>query len=141
MVRIGAIFLLSALPLSLLGCKAEEERLVPVEGTVTFNGAALPAGMVVFQPDKDKGNLTREEPRAKIDAQGRYALESRKGTGAPLGWYKVVVFPMKETTPQNPNMPPVWLAPQRYTDSKTSNLALEVVDSPAAKAYDLLLDP
>ena len=65
-------------------------------------------------------------------------------TGAPPGWYKVVVT----ATTTDVNVPPgkrrdhprpKSLVAAKYGQAKTSELAVEVVESPIPGAYDLKL--
>jgi hypothetical protein len=119
------------------GC-GKGERLVPVHGKVTVNGKPLSDGVVIFEPDVQKGNHTTEEPRGMIadSHDGSFELSCRGGKGAPLGHYRVVIWPMKQPTPETGMRTPEWLANARYTDSKTSGLTAEVVDPPPAGGYN-----
>ena len=117
------------------------ERLVPVAGRITVGGKPLPAGVVVFHPDVERGNRTRQEPRGTVNEQGAYELRSGDRAGAPPGWYRVAVFAMRQPQPGDGMKPPDWLASQRYSDVKTSGLSVQVVEAPAAGAYDFELKP
>lgn len=123
----------------LSGC-GREERLVPVSGRVIVNGKPLPLGKVVFQPDADRGNTSRQEPRGSIDDQGVYRLSTGDREGAPPGWYRVAVFAMKPGTDDG-NRPVEWLHNPRYTDARGSGLSVQVVEDPAPGTYDLALKP
>jgi hypothetical protein len=113
---------------------------VPVSGTITVNNQPLSAGTVVFHPDAARGNTSRVEARATIDSEkpGIYRLITNDKDGAPLGAYKVTVYAMKVAGPMRP---PEWLAHEKYTDVKTSGLAVEVVLDPKTGAYDFKLEP
>jgi hypothetical protein len=129
--------LLAAVP----GCaKGPGERLVPVSGMITVKGKPLEAGTVVFHPDAARGNAGTQEPRGTL-AEGRYELTTGGRKGAPPGWYKVAVFALKPAGPEGGMRPPQWLANPRYGDAATSGLAVEVVEDPAAGAYDRDLLP
>jgi len=128
--------LLAVALLGLSGCGKDAGKLVPVEGKVTVGGKALHKGTVILTADTDKGNTTQEISRGVIDAEGHYKILTRAKEGAPLGWYKVTV----DASDQVDDYKFVFLMPERYLDPRTSGLAYEVVESPAAGAYDLKLD-
>jgi hypothetical protein len=102
---------------------------------------------VLFKPDATRGNSCPFDAVGTIDAQGRYELFTKGKTGAPVGWYKVVVTAVdekdasgaqraqkKKSRPSSP--PPVH---PRYSQESTSGLTVEVVSSPAPDAYDIKL--
>ncbi len=126
--------------LAVCGCGGGE-RFLHVSGKITVNHKPLPAGMIVFHPDVERGNRTKQEPRGQITEQGVYQLRCGDRVGAPPGWYRVAIFPMRQPQPGDGMKPPDWLASQSYTDVKTSGLAVEVVESPKAGAYDFDLKP
>jgi hypothetical protein len=128
---------LLAVALASAGCAGEPKR-VPVKGKLMVKGKALPAGLVVFIPDADKGNASPGELRARSDEKGVYELSTDGKPGAPPGWYRVTVWAMKEP---NVAKPPEWLAHSRYTDPRTSGLAVEVKEDAPAGAYDFDLLP
>jgi hypothetical protein len=131
----------AALSAGLPGCGKSDE-LIPVTGKVLFKDQPLPKGTVVLTPDAAKGNPTLHEPRGEIDAQGNYTLNTSGKLGAPPGWYKVAVIAMKEEPRRGGGGPPIqWLAPPRYVDPNTSQLALEVKRNAAPESYDLRLKP
>lgn len=124
--------------LVLAGC-AREEPAVTVEGKVMFDGQPLTVGTVIFTPDAARGNTSPHEPRGKIDAQGVYRLTATKDRpGVPPGWYKVSINAQRMT-----NAKDVFsyqsVIPAKLTNPDTSGLALQVVDTPAPGAYDLVL--
>jgi hypothetical protein len=119
--------------LILVGCQAAApEPLVPVKGKVTIKGKPLTTGTIVFHPDRDKGNTSKQEPRATISEDGTYDLESNDEPGAPSGCYKVTVYAMKN---QGSTKPPIWLASQKYADVKSSGLTAEV-GGDSTKSFD-----
>lgn len=61
---------------SLVGCGGPDGRHT-VSGTVSFNGAAVPVGEVVIEPDPAAGNKG-PQARAQIKA-GRFCTAPRKG--------------------------------------------------------------
>jgi hypothetical protein len=124
-----------------------------VAGQVTLDGKPLVAkdAKVFFKPDAARGNKSSFEPIGQIDSDGNYRLVTpgKPGTspksGAPPGWYKVIVTALAED-PKHPAGPhrqqrPVArsLVPARYGQAATTELAVEVVESPADGAYDLKL--
>jgi len=121
------------------GCGSSGERLTPVEGKVTLDGAPLTTGSVTFHPDAAKGNSTPHIPMGTVDAQGNYKLISAAKEGAPLGWYQVTVTAQAPIDPKNPYAPPKHLIDPRFADTTSSGLQIEVVPSPPAGAYDIKL--
>jgi hypothetical protein len=122
----------------LWGCSASrDEKLAPVAGKITVNGAPLRSGGVTFRPDAEKGNLTQHIPVGTVDAEGRYELMSATKKGAPLGWYRVAVSAQEPIDPKNPYAPPKHLVNPKYSDAATSGLAVEVVANAGPGAYDL----
>jgi hypothetical protein len=101
---------------------------------------------ILFEPDASKGNTSPFQPAGTVDEQGNYTLLTKGKAGAPLGWYRVVVTAVAEP-PEHPKLPgkkstrPVAqsLLPAKYGQTKTSGLAIEVVERPAPGAYDLKL--
>jgi len=121
-----------------LGCGDGIGTCYPVDGRVLLKGKPLQgmAGLVMFVPDRDKGNNTPVNPTGEIDTQGRYQLSTRGNPGAPAGWYKVVVnpFPPGSGDRGDVRRPPIH---GRYTVEKTTPLRIEVIAKPGAGAYDL----
>ena len=129
------------------GCGSGIGKTVPVAGVVTWNGKALEGGIIVFRPDRSKGNAGREA-HGVIEADGSYALFTASGPqeqeGAAPGWYQVGVISTKEPDPTAKRigaMPPPATSriPIEYANPAASGLAVEVVESAAAGAYDIKL--
>lgn len=134
-MRLGILIAIACAVLA--GCGAGgDEKLTPVAGKVTVNGAPLTSGAVTFQPDAAKGNNTKHIPVGNLDAQGTYTLSSAATSGAPLGWYKVTITAQQPIDPQNPYAPPKYLINPKFSDPSTSGLVVEVVAKPAPGAYD-----
>jgi hypothetical protein len=137
-------FLFRSLALAALilavGCSGSTEKIVPVVGKVTVAGKPLTIGSVSFRPDASKGNTTRHHPTGVINSEGRYQLYSGRQTGAPLGWYKVLVF-ADENQAQGKVHPvmPRYATHVKYTLETKTDLSVEVVEKPAPGAYDLSL--
>jgi hypothetical protein len=123
----------------LFGCGASGEKLTPVVGKVTVDGAPLTTGSVTFHPNAQKGNSSPHLPVGMLDAQGNYKLMSATKEGAPPGWYQVTVSAQEPIDPKNPYAPPKHLIGPKFGDVSTSGLEVEVVAHPAAGAYDLKL--
>lgn len=134
--------------LCIAGC-SKGETLYPVSGKVTLRNAPLTAGIVTFIADESKGNKAKASPTGKIGSDGNYTLTTDGKSGAPLGWYKVTVN--TETPgmggPMTVDPTPGKVVPlggtggpqidPKYKDSSKTTLAVEVVASPGAGAYDL----
>jgi hypothetical protein len=108
-------------------------KVVPVSGTATLDSKPGLGGFVVtFNPDTEKGHSGRMDCSGRIDATGHYALRTDDGfkvyKGAPPGWYKVTIW-----SPDDKPMP----ANKKYTNIKTTELSIEVVENPSPGAYDL----
>jgi hypothetical protein len=121
-------------------------KTLPVAGRITLDGVPLTAAttVVLFKPDKAKGNASPWEPTGTVDNQGKYTLNTKGKRGAPPGWYKVIVTAV-EAQPnavkgKRLQLPtPKSLVPARYGQAATTTLAVEVVESPGPEAYDLKL--
>jgi len=113
----------------LAGCGGP--RVVPVSGTATVDGKPLAGFVLTFTPDAEKGHEARVDCSGRIGGDGKYSLRTDDGFntyhGAPPGWYKVTIWsPDDKTIPVN----------KKYTDIKTTDLAVEVVANPKPGAYD-----
>src|SRR5207302_1433461 len=107
-----------------------ETKFWPVEGQVMLtNGKPVHNGTVILTPDAGKGNTSLEIPHGEIDANGHFKIMTREKSGASAGWYLVAITAAEKIDPNNPYFTK-WLIDKKYTDNKTSNLALEVVENP-----------
>lgn len=122
-----------------VGCGPAQTKLIPVSGKVTIQDEPLPYGRVVLKPDAAQGNMFQGEPSGEIKSDGSYAVQTDGKPGAPLGAYRVTVFAIKPSMPEDGYQPPVWAASQKYSDPAKSGLSLNVVEHPAADAYDVKL--
>jgi hypothetical protein len=117
-----------------------------VSGAITLDGRPLVARttVVLFKPDRTKGNASAFEPTATVDGQGRYTLFTKGKRGAPPGWYQVVVT-AHEGRSEHPKASGLHrqvahaLVPGKYGQPELSNLAIEVVENPDPGTYDLRL--
>jgi hypothetical protein len=114
-------------------------KLLPVMGKVLIDGQPLTLGQVIFQPDAEKGNTLKHEPRAPIDGQGNYVAATTGKKGVPPGWYKVTLIATEPFDKDRPYVIPKSLIPLRYSDPNTSELAIQVVENAVPGAYDLSL--
>jgi hypothetical protein len=140
-VAIRSLVLIGACVLGSVGCGDSSGigKTVPVVGRVTVGNQPVKAGTVSFRPDKSKGNTTAHEPFGEIDSNGNYKLFTGRQEGAPVGWYRVAVMASEPVDPGNLSGQARWFANPKYASVETSGLALEVVETPAAGAYDLKL--
>jgi hypothetical protein len=133
------------LALTVIGCGDDGiGKTYPVSGKVLLNGKPIKvrSGYVVLKPDARKGNTTPFSPAGNIDADGNYVVYTKTRRGAPPGWYRVVVTAVAEAPRPSKNQShsrpiPRSLVSSRYGDEKSTPLEIEVVDSPAAGAFDL----
>jgi len=123
--------------LLLTGCGKPAERLAPVESQVRYQGKPLTRGVVVFYPDREKGNTSPHEPRGTIEADGRYKATTHPREGAAPGPYRVAVIATESNDPKNPYALPRWLIPERFGQPDTSGLRLEVRPDAPPGAFDL----
>jgi hypothetical protein len=138
-IRFGMIAAAAVLSVANLACGPAEDKLIPVEGRITYDGKPLIKGSVIFHPDAGKNNQTTHLPHGAIDSQGRYKMTTHPRTGAPAGWYKVAVVVAEPSDPKNPYSPPRSLIPENFARADESGLALEVRPGAAPGSYDLEL--
>jgi hypothetical protein len=130
------------------GCGDESGvgKTVPVHGKIMLNDNPLtePSTIILFKPNKAKGNASAHEPAGTVDAQGDYSLSTKGKKGAPPGWYKVVVTvrpprPEHAKTTERKKHTELSFLPPKYGRATTTDLEVEVVESPVPGAYDLTL--
>jgi hypothetical protein len=128
---------------SLAGC-AKGLRRVPANGSIELDGHPMKGGIIFLNPDTAKGNTARVSSSGRI-RDGRFQIETAgverhdSGSGVPLGWYKVYVrVNTPGERPMYPGLPEIAVDPI-YRDPQQTPLAIEIVDNPAAGAYDLKL--
>lgn len=115
------------------GCGSDRPTTVPVTGVVTIDGKPLPNAGLVFQPVAG-GRIAS----GSTDAKGEFKLELYDDRpGAVEGDYEVGVTAKKVTgvevgpdglaLPVDPaKIKEEWLAPQKYSDPKSSGLKVSV---------------
>jgi hypothetical protein len=121
-------------------------KTVPVAGKITLNDKSVTAAstIVLFKPDTGRGNTSLFEPAGSVDGAGNYQVSTKGKPGAPPGWYKVIVTATEprrpeEKGPKNHRPGPRSVLPARYGQAATTTVAIEVVERPAAGAYDVKL--
>lgn len=130
-IRISNGILRCMVPVCLLlpvlaGCSRSEPQ-GKVFGTVTFRGAPVPQGLVMFS-NQEKGLFFT----AELDPQGKFAVKTADGEGLPLGTYEVCVNPPVLDAPpigtvmQPARIPEFANIPLKYRVAATSGLKLEV---------------
>jgi len=126
-----------------VGCskKGPTEKLVPVSGKVTLDAKPLPLGQVILTPDK--GNPTKSAPVGMIGDDGSYSINTGGYPGAPLGWYKVSINPqgMPKEMPKTGEIPKPANVPQKYQKAASTDLSIEVTESPKPEGYDIKIKP
>jgi len=140
---LSAAAVLVALLASGCGDDSGVGTVYPVHGKIFLNNEPFKASttVIVFKPNASRGNKTAFDPAGKVDEDGNYTLLTKGRSGAPPGWYKVVVTatgaPGKGATKHRPL--PLSLLPAKYGQAKTTPLEVEVVADPRDGAYDLKL--
>src|SRR5262245_58782575 len=117
------------------GCGPTRETipdLVPVSGTVTYQGRPLADAIVTYFPADGEEEPTElnniYRPTGKTNAQGEFALAWGKNPGAPPGKYVVCISATRlvpDTTDPNGKINENLIPPQ-YNGVKTSGLKAEV---------------
>jgi hypothetical protein len=146
-MKIGFVFLL--FPFLAFGCgdSSGVGKTYPVKGNITFKDQPWVTNttIILFKPDRAKGNQSPFVPAGSVDEQGAYTITTKGKEGAPPGWYKVQVTATGEyeehPKSKNRHPGPHSVLPPKYGQEATSDLAIEVVERPAPNAYDLKLTP
>jgi hypothetical protein len=112
---------LALLLLGLAGCGKTPSKPAAVQGRVSYRGALLPGGTIVFTPDTARGG-SGPLARAEIQPDGTYSLRTEDQAGAYPGWYRVTVACFQGA----PGTVPRSLLPTAYLDPEMSGLAREV---------------
>jgi hypothetical protein len=118
----------------LCGCQ-RPATLNPVTGKVSYRGATLQNGLVVFTPDSSRGESGRIA-LGTIRADGTFALATDDAAGAPSGFYRVTVASFAAP---GGNPTAVSLLPEKYRDPQLSLLTCEVKAN-RANTIDFNLD-
>lgn len=139
-ISLRAAILFAALPC--LGCGgrpgpiAQIEEVVPVSGTLTYDGKPLEGFQVTFLPTDGRRAAT-----GVTDSDGKFTMgTNRVGDGAPPGLHRVAIVwagggeagtPGNEEVIDNPaNLPkPSVEIPKKYQNADTSGLTQDVPES------------
>jgi hypothetical protein len=114
LLNAGILILFSVLS---AGCGDGLPRRVPVSGHVLIDGKPLTAGFVKILPANDRGAT------GTIGEDGRFTLTTfEKDDGCVLGKHPALVAGMEHKSAYVVQ----WLAPQKYSDVKTSGLEVEI---------------
>jgi hypothetical protein len=118
---------------ALAGCGSEKKGPVTVEvtGTVTLNGRPVEGASVVFTPDA-RGDDARLASQATTDHDGRFNLSTNLGggklqPGIVPGAYLVAITKNDTSAVKDTLTPPKNVLPQKYADSKASQLKADVI--------------
>ena len=113
-MRRPAIPLLIAGILLASGCGKNEPSSATVKGAVTFQGRPLDGGLVVFAPDRDRGN-TGKPWTATVGPDGWYRLSADGASQVAAGWYRVAIAEAPGTydEPGRPRFPAALRRPDR----------------------------
>jgi hypothetical protein len=117
-----AVGLAILLLIAAVGCPSSGDPLTPVKGKVTYKGAPVQGGTVVFIPDTARGT---HGPMAMADIQpdGTFSLKTNETLGAVPGWHKVTIAWMR---PGALGQDAQSMVPRKYRDPQSSGLAREV---------------
>ena len=138
--RVGVGCVLLAALVGVAGCGVKR---IPTSGKVTLDGQPMPGGVLKFIPDPSKGNNLRVSCSGPI-SNGRWNLvtsgieRADNGTGAPVGWFKVVYFDPNEGS-KAPGASEAPKVAAKYSREDTTPLAIELTDPPPAEGYAIEL--
>ena len=100
-----------------LGCGDGGPKIVPVSGIVTIDGQPLTYGHVQVLPSGWR------PASGRIGGDGRFTLTTTAANdGCAVGTHPVAILASESLTPETMK----WHAPQKYADSKTSNLTVTI---------------
>lgn len=127
-VRTGALGLLAIALLLAPGCSAKGPKTVVVKGKVTYQGKAVPRGMITFQPAELSQTAGSHPASGEIQPDGRFKMSTfKQGDGVLPGKYQVTIRAL-ESEPQAEDLraKPVWLIPPKYGDVSRTPLTVNV---------------
>ena len=134
--RVGVGCALLAALVGVAGCGIKR---IPTSGTVTLDGQPMTEGVLQFIPDVSKGNNLRVSCSGPI-SNGRWNLvtsgmeRADTGTGAPVGWFKVIYTHPNEGS----KAPGASAAPKvadKYYREETTPISIELTEPPPAGGY------
>ncbi|MCA9270891.1 MAG: hypothetical protein KDA41_20565 [Planctomycetales bacterium] len=132
--------LLVACALALAGCGGRAVKLVPVSGTVTLDGAAMPDGGSLFFSCVEAAPGADVRPgSADFAADGRFAVQTfEPGDGLTPGRYRVVVH-CWEVSPNEEGSTAKSFIPAKYGSADSSGLELNVDAGAGPITFDIAL--
>jgi hypothetical protein len=114
----------------------EGQRLVPVRGKVLYQGTPAVGATVMFSRIDAETKKRSGSALGRVEADGSFRLYQPRGAeGAAPGEYQVTAtcIPLRRDGTNGPNR-----LPERYADTRTSNLTAEVrVGSPNEFVFEL----
>lgn len=129
--RVRAMIALGAMVLTVAGCGGKSDlSLVPVEGSVTYQGKPLSHGSVVFKPGE-----TTPGPQAvgQIQPDGSFGMKTAGQDGVAAGCeFVVTVHCRQEPTPEQAHdmtFIPQSLIPEKYSKEDQTPLRFEAKES------------
>src|SRR5256885_7332077 len=137
--RAGVACALLAVLVGASGCGGIKR--IPTSGTVTLDGQPLPEGVLKFIPDVSKGTTYRVSCSGPV-SNGRWNLVTSgmegadTGTGAPVGWFKVIYTHPNEDS----KAPGASAAPKvadKYRSEATTPISIELTDPPPPEGYKI----
>jgi hypothetical protein len=110
--------------------------MVPIRGTVSFQGESLKAGTVLYVPQGPGGR----QARGDIQPDGSFRLTTlRKKDGAQKGAYNIIVIAMAPHPGEPPSREEIeaaggmirreYVIPEKFTSPETSGLSDTVDDN------------
>lgn len=104
--RLVACFGVVASVVGLIGCGRGERARLDIEGTVTYEGAPLPAGVIRFEPNAAKGNQGPVGIAAIVN--GAYTTAAPGCRGAVPGPLVAVISGFPAANPHIEYQPPLF---------------------------------
>jgi hypothetical protein len=137
LLRFDEIFLLSslaaAIAVTVTGCgRSHPDRVpvVPVDGTVTFEGKPTPGATIVLHR-KDKAPSAVPAPRAQVEKDGTFRFTTYDANdGVPPGEYVATIAWYKLTGQGRDVQPGPNVLPSRYSNPATSKWEVHVAEGP-----------
>ncbi len=134
--RCAPVFAALAFSMLFCGCGESEVR-GRITGKVTFEGQAVPEGLVLFSNIEKGINMT-----SIIKPDGSYEVVTPKGKGLPTGTYQVSICPPRAklvTGEAPPKIKQHANIPAKYRDFKTAGLSLTV--QKGDNSFDIAMKP
>ncbi len=129
------LFVVNLLP----GC-SNSPQCIPVQGTVTVDGAKVPGpGFIYFTSDPDHTQGLSRPGTAEFDAEGNYKVKTfMPGDGLLPGKYLLRVD-CWQSAPNMEGKPVISFLPQKYQNASSSGLVLNVEPNSVSITFDVKL--